>query len=380
MMNTLGVLKENLFDTLYQNGYAGALPWSWGDAAFSSRADMLAGMKFMWDNYRADIDVNGISGDWPLVSITNPIDNSEFPDSADILIEAEAYDADGSVVLVEFFASDTLKIGERDTIPYSLTWMNVPNGSYILTAIATDDSGNQRISNQVRIQVGAPQFVNMEAENAVIQGADISVMNNPLASNGAFVRMETNIGSITWTLSNIPEAGNYTIKFGYRLWADRPKSQFINVNGERAAELVFNGSLNLWLENPLAVDLNAGSNTIQMELSWGWMDLDYLAVPTGIATSINEIPEIPFSYSLFQNYPNPFNPETNIRYSILKTENVKLSVYDILGRRISVLIDEKQNPGIYTAPFKAYGLPSGVYFYRLETENFIQTKSMVLLK
>jgi hypothetical protein len=380
MQNTLGVLKENLFDTLYQNGYAGALPWSWGDANFSSRADMLAGIKFMWDNYRSDVDVNGISGDWPEVSIINPQDNSVFPDSSDITIEAEASDADGSVILVEFFVSDTLKIGERDTIPYTITWTNAPRGSYTLTAVATDDSGHQRISNQVKIQIGAPLFVNLEAESAVLLGADISVLNNPQASNGSFVRMETNVGSITWTLPNVPEAGEYTIKFGYRLWADRPKNQYINVNGERVTELVFDSTMNIWLENPLTVSLIQGSNTIQMELLWGWMDLDYLAVPVDIGIAVSESPAVPAAYSLDQNYPNPFNPETNIRYSIVKKDKVKLSVYDILGRRISVLVDKEQNAGVYTVPFKAAGLSSGVYFYQIEIGSFIQTKSMILIK
>lgn len=380
MSSNDGVPKDQLFNRLFQTGYAGSLPWSWTDINFSTHADMLDGMQYMWDNYRVDVDVHGISGDWPIVSIISPADSSEFPDSADITIEAQASDADGSVVLVEFFASDTLKIGERDTIPYSVTWTDVPNGSYTLTAIATDDSGNQRVSNRVRIQVGTPQDAKLEGENAVRVGTGISVINDPLTSNGRFVRMQTSVGTITWTLPNVPEAGSYSIKFGYRLWAGRPKNQFINVNGLRVTELVFDSTLNVWLENPLIVDLVAGSNTIQMELSWGWMDLDYLAVPANLVTSVNEVTKIPLTYSLDQNYPNPFNPVTNIVYTLPTTEKVILKIYDALGSEITTLVNEEQSAGSHNISFDASKLSSGVYFYRLVAGKYSQVLKMIYLK
>jgi hypothetical protein len=94
----------------------------------SSPEDMLAAMQFMWDHHRADVDVNGIGGDWPLVAITSPDSAAEFPDGAAVTIEATASDKDGSVVLVEFFANETTKIGERDVAPYSMVWTNITPG------------------------------------------------------------------------------------------------------------------------------------------------------------------------------------------------------------------------------------------------------------
>lgn len=88
----------------------------------------------------------------------------------------------------------------------------------------------------------------------------------------------------------------------------------------------------------------------------------------------------PVEFSLKQNYPNPFNPTTNIRYEIPKTSFVKIVVCDLLGKEIESLVNEKQNPGTYEVKFDASKYPSGVYFYKLISENFTETKKMILIK
>ena len=88
----------------------------------------------------------------------------------------------------------------------------------------------------------------------------------------------------------------------------------------------------------------------------------------------------PLTFSLEQNYPNPFNPSTKIKYSVPEDGNVKLSVYNLVGEEVSVLVDERVNTGFYEVSFNAANLPSGTYFYRLQTGNSIQTKKMVLMK
>lgn len=80
------------------------------------------------------------------------------------------------------------------------------------------------------------------------------------------------------------------------------------------------------------------------------------------------------------NYPNPFNPVTNITYTVLKESNVKITVYDMLGRTVASLVDEKKPEGLYTVTFDASELNSGVYFYRVETSQFSETKKIVLIK
>lgn len=84
--------------------------------------------------------------------------------------------------------------------------------------------------------------------------------------------------------------------------------------------------------------------------------------------------------ALNQNYPNPFNPSTKIRYDLPKNGFVKLIVFDALGREIETLVNEKQTAGTYEVTFNASQYPSGVYFYRLTTDNFSGTKKMLLIK
>ncbi len=106
-------------------------------------------------------------------------------------------------------------------------------------------------------------------------------------------------------------------------------------------------------------------------------------IPIGIQPVSTEIPK---KYELFQNYPNPFNPITKIRFNITLSRGVSegrgvlLKIYDVLGKEIAVLVNENLKPGIYEIDWNAENIPSGVYFYSLITEEFTQTKKMVVLK
>jgi hypothetical protein len=90
--------------------------------------------------------------------------------------------------------------------------------------------------------------------------------------------------------------------------------------------------------------------------------------------------EIPNHYVLSQNYPNPFNPTTKIKFGIPQAGNVKLSVYDVLGREVRVLVNEFKQPNTYEVDFDGTNLPSGVYFYKLQSDDFATTKKMLMLK
>jgi hypothetical protein len=89
---------------------------------------------------------------------------------------------------------------------------------------------------------------------------------------------------------------------------------------------------------------------------------------------------VPGAFALEQNYPNPFNPSTTIRYQVPVAGVVKIVVYDILGREVSVLVNEMKNAGAYEVRFDGSGLASGVYLYRIEAGNFVQTKKMLVVK
>ncbi|MBK9332989.1 MAG: T9SS type A sorting domain-containing protein [Ignavibacteria bacterium] len=89
---------------------------------------------------------------------------------------------------------------------------------------------------------------------------------------------------------------------------------------------------------------------------------------------------VPSSFNLYQNFPNPFNPATSIKFDIAKKGNVKLVVFDILGRELSTLIKESLNPGTYQVSFDGNNLSSGVYFYKLSTDSFTEIKRMIMAK
>ncbi len=90
--------------------------------------------------------------------------------------------------------------------------------------------------------------------------------------------------------------------------------------------------------------------------------------------------EVPTTYALSQNYPNPFNPATTINYQLPKTGFVTLKIYDILGKEVASLVSEQMNPGRYSVNFDASRLASGVYIYRLQVNDYVSSKKMLLLK
>ena len=102
---------------------------------------------------------------------------------------------------------------------------------------------------------------------------------------------------------------------------------------------------------------------------------------SGIVNGITPVAgEIPRSFSLYQNYPNPFNPVTNIKFSIPKSGFVKLDVYDINGKAVRTLVSQNLPAGSFIADFDASSLTSGVYFYRLTSGSFTETRRMILVK
>lgn len=107
-----------------------------------------------------------------------------------------------------------------------------------------------------------------------------------------------------------------------------------------------------------------------------WIFTDTVEV-VGINQIENTIPE---DYALFQNYPNPFNPRTTIRFSIPAVSYVTLEVFSALGEKVEVLVSEELSAGTYKYEWKAEDLTSGIYFYRLSTESFSESKKMILLK
>lgn len=241
-------------------------------------------------------------------------------------------------------------------------------------------------------------------------------------TNNSRIYYSTNYG-VNWTTqSTTPEINSYTVWFnntstGYTGGATLLKT---TNNGLNWNMVTSSGSGNLggfvfsayeiyrWYvrsTNQIYGSLFNGAWTVQhtapsgtyrymsMRLSNPWGGYVY-AVRTlgGISRTLFMIDkiksissEIPEKFTLYQNYPNPFNPVTKIKFDITsnvksKMADVKLIVYDITGREVVVLVNEHLNPGTYEVVFDGSNYTSGVYFYRLITEGFAETKSMIMVK
>lgn len=103
-------------------------------------------------------------------------------------------------------------------------------------------------------------------------------------------------------------------------------------------------------------------------------------VKDAVTTDVEQEDVLPERFNLKQNYPNPFNPVTTINYTIAQAGQVRLAVYDMMGRQVSILVDGAKASGSYQVQFNAADLPSGVYIYRLTADNLSMTKRMTLLK
>ena len=114
----------------------------------------------------------------------------------------------------------------------------------------------------------------------------------------------------------------------------------------------------------------------EIKVAKNYADLN--RAPNGIFTS--PVGNLPYKYALAQNYPNPFNPVTTFSYNVPTTSQVKIIVFDVLGREIATLVNEEKMPGTYQASFDGTNLTSGIYFYQMQAGPFIQTKKMMLVK
>ena len=133
--------------------------------------------------------------------------------------------------------------------------------------------------------------------------------------------------------------------------------------------------------NPSIAVSGSSVNVVWLDFRDGNSEVYYKRNPTSNLIGIQNIStEIPSAYSLKQNYPNPFNPSTMIRYSVPKNGMVKLVVFDALGREVETLVNQSQQAGTYEASFDGSKLNSGVYFYKLITDGFTETKKMLLIK
>lgn len=144
--------------------------------------------------------------------------------------------------------------------------------------------------------------------------------------------------------------------------------------------------IGLTITKLISIDTATGAGTL-IGTNTGYAGVNGIAISPEIVGIQNITTSIPNSYELYQNYPNPFNPSTNIKFDLPKSSFVRLSVFDILGKEVASLVNEKLDAGSYSFQWNGISLSSGIYFYRMQAtaetsgqQNLVITKRMVLVK
>lgn len=211
-------------------------------------------------------------------------------------------------------------------------------------------------------------------------------------------------GNLLWT--DIYDGGFNDVDAGYSLALDDSGNVYVcgstcisnsficddyvvfklNKNGAREWIKTFNGTADWYdLAHNVLVDADrnvfvTGVSSNEQVILGGDADIitiKYTQTPSGIQSISGDIPK---DYFLSQNYPNPFNPTTNIKFELPKSAFTKLTVYNMLGEEVSVLVNKELQTGNYEVDWDASGFASGVYFYRLSANDYIITKKMMLIK
>jgi len=200
-------------------------------------------------------------------------------------------------------------------------------------------------------------------------------LNNQSDSGFAFitvpsVKMYTDIVKFTASVSPSPSAGTITLTLLNKIsnvfldsLTTYPDSLRIRV---KTSGGVTSGVYTITVIGSGSNGTPAHSRSIALTVS-----------PVGLTQNNNEIPD---DFTLFQNYPNPFNPATKIRFNISNPGSVKLSVFDLSGKQVAILVESEYKTGKYEVDFNAENLSSGVYFCKMETSGFVNVKKMLLVK
>lgn len=224
-------------------------------------------------------------------------------------------------------------------------------------------------------------IINSDTNANILQGYSIQFLN---ANTGYIKRsdksLKTTNGGINWFEFN--PALNDSL---YKFYFVNPNTGWAigNASGKLMKRTTDGGTtwVNQYTQGGLFFNLVSTFFTDDLH---GWVSSNngyVYATGTGGVTSIQSISsEVPETYRLHQNYPNPFNPETKIKFEIPRQGFVSLKVYDISGRETASLVNSDLSPGVYEYSFDGSGLGSGVYFYQLESNGYIETRKMILLK
>lgn len=285
----------------------------------------------------------------------------------------------------------------------------LPNQEYIYRVVAYNQDGTSGYSNEISattfeanggevvfaVNSGGPdytgsdgiQYLTDDAASFCSGGRIYSNSNNILGTTDRSLYQTERYGDFTY---NIPlENDDYEVTFKFaEIYHDSPNSRKFSMTVERSLVLsefdIFKmAGKNVAYDVIIPVSLDDGRLTISFTTLADNAKLSALVVRKVSTSEINtdEMGElIPQAFQLRQNYPNPFNPTTTIYFDLPKKEHVKLCVFNVIGEEIMTLINDEMPAGTHSFTVNLKHLSSGVYFYSIETNSFLKTRRMMLLK
>ncbi|MEO8666105.1 MAG: T9SS type A sorting domain-containing protein [Ignavibacteria bacterium] len=289
------------------------------------------------------------------------MDTRDCPTSDSALIYA-SYSTDGGVTFAANQPVSNKKFRINCTqcnggVPAYLGDYNAITSNSKTSMLAWTDFRNNSFGNYVAY---FPDYaLRMNPTSVEINSSNFAVFRAVVPS----VKLYNDVTTFEATVTPPPASGSLTVSFpGGNTLSSYPDSLLVRVN---AAPLTSAGIY--------SVKITAnGSNGTPVHVRT-------VTVTVGLV-GISSENEIATSYELSQNYPNPFNPSTKISYNLLNQTNVSISVFDAMGKLVSTINKGTQEPGSHSVVFNANNLSSGVYYYKLVTDNFTDTKKMLLIK
>jgi hypothetical protein len=266
-----------------------------------------------------------------------------------------------------------------------LNWGTTLLNNRVVYSLATDP--NYNINNIFAGTYGFGIYLSTNSSNTWTQTSlnNHTVYSIIVSNNNVFAGTETGVYKSTntganWTLTNLNNVNAYSLVLNdNNIFAGTHSPNSFSVSTDLGISWT---QRNEGLSSNLSVNaLLLKNNVLYAGITGGTSGNGVYARSLGELIGINLISsEVPNSFSLSQNYPNPFNPNTNIDFQIAKKGLAKLIIYNILGREVTVLVNEQLYPGIYRVEWVGSNYPSGIYFYKLITEGYTETRKMILLK
>jgi uncharacterized protein (DUF2141 family) len=288
-------------------------------------------------------------------------------------IDLHMYDVDGTSQIAGY----DISIGRSEATHY----YGLKAGTYFVRAFCYGGYGSYRVSSQFT----AAQFTNDPEPNDSLSAARTIPLNSMNTGHIGFFGNGTRDQYDFYTFT-LPVAMDTLF---VRSDSDPTIDIDLKLYNQSGVEIASSGASG---STELLSYLSAGAGTYSIRLyGYGSGYGSYGVIVSNIRpntplVSVQEqepASDLPKNFSLSQNYPNPFNPSTSISYTIPQggiRHDVSVRIYDLLGREVATLVNEIKPAGTYTIMWNASSMPSGIYFYRLQSDNFVATKKLVLIK